>query len=434
MLRTLHIASVAILFSIGALVAADEKTEEENAAAEQFSTLKLLPKGSVLKRVNMPRFDKNLKPLSMFQAQELTVSDKEILKAKDVTLKAFEPDGGVRFQAELEVAKYDQAKALLSSASPVTLSADTMNTRSNGMYMDWQRQKGFLVGPVHTTFQFDTNKTTMRSLKQSSILATCALAMGSATEPAQCAIPAPLSAEEATQLEQLAKAPAKVFISQSEIKSMNEVMMQSSHVTKASAAFLKSIGQMQLIQNAPSADAKKPEDDSVDLSNVLDAKSDGGMFFDAKKGFFSYQKNVRITEPRFKLKCDKELQVYLVEGFGAKKPKDTPKSDPKAPKKKKGIEDIVRQMIATGNVEIEGKFEDKEKKRTLNAKADVMVYDVKSGLVTLKGGFPELRVKEGGRVIIMTAKEPNLWIKIEKDGSYRTSPGSWHQRLAGLNQ
>lgn len=157
--------------------------------------------------------------------------------------------------------------------------------------------------------------------------------------------------------------------------------------------------------------------------------ADDGMFFDAEAGLLVYLKNVRLTGPDFDLSGANELKVFL--GKKEEKKKEPAKDGQPAPEPAKDGKNAApgilgasggfgdpEKIIATGAVKVTQKAVNG--KAPVVASAAVLTYDAKSGEIILNGGYPW--VQQG--TTFMRAKEPNLYLRIKKDGSFVTE-GLW---------
>jgi hypothetical protein len=145
------------------------------------------------------------------------------------------------------------------------------------------------------------------------------------------------------------------------------------------------------------------------------------MYFDADGGLFVYLKNVRVQDPRFHLSGANELKVIL-----GKKPEPAAETSdkPAAEKPRTGTGlgakfGDVERIIATGAVRVLQK-QPEAGKEPVEASGAIFTYHTKSGEIILSGGFPW--VKQGAT--FMRAKEPNLILRIQKNGSFVTE-GNW---------
>jgi hypothetical protein len=145
------------------------------------------------------------------------------------------------------------------------------------------------------------------------------------------------------------------------------------------------------------------------------------MYFDVDAGLFVYLKNVRVADPRFSLSGANELKIFL-----AKKPEE-PATDPKAAPKADKPSGIglnakfgdVERIVATGAVRILQK-QPEAGKEPVEASGAIFTYQPEAGEIVLSGGFPWVR--QGAS--FMRALEPNLILRIQKNGSFVTE-GNW---------
>jgi len=367
----------------------------------------------------------------------------------------------------MKKADYFMSKNVVKSKDEVTVKTATSKTHSHGIILDLDLRKGYFIGPVTTTFLKQTTamhqstpKPLIARYHSAGILSLCMLTIPVMADP-----PAEVTSEQHAALDAAIQKPLSVQSSEEDQVALEQSLKRKNIGNKQSRDFLKSMGESQLIQtkdpakapvdlpkeaadaapikaedkaeekadNPEKADAVKKvdalfdDDDEDEGVELLNATSDGGMFFDAEKGYINYKENVVVIEPRFTLTCKKELHVYLQDGVV---------NDKKKNEKLVGIAATINNMIAIGSVRVKGAFVNKKKKSTrhMDGKAEIMTYDVEKGLIILKGGFPKIKVKEDGRTLTLTAKEPNLHISIQQDGSYRTSPGAWDQKITGVNK
>lgn len=137
------------------------------------------------------------------------------------------------------------------------------------------------------------------------------------------------------------------------------------------------------------------------------------MFFDAEKGIFVFLRNVRVTDPRFELSGASELKIFLEQ----KQPQSSdtpPRNGPVTAR----FGDVER-IIATGAVRLLQK-QPEPGKQPVEASGAIFTYHPKTGNITLSGGYPWVRQGD----TFMRAQQPNLTLRIQKDGSF-TTEGQW---------
>jgi hypothetical protein len=141
------------------------------------------------------------------------------------------------------------------------------------------------------------------------------------------------------------------------------------------------------------------------------------MYFEANKGMFVYLKNVRVEDPRFTMTGGSELKIFLEE-----KEKQPPEKNGVDGKPAPGIGGQfgdAKLVVATGAVKVIQKPAEAGKE-PVEASGAIFTYYPKTGDIVITGGYPW--VKQG--TSFMRAKEPNLSLRIRKDGSY-TTQGNW---------
>lgn len=159
-------------------------------------------------------------------------------------------------------------------------------------------------------------------------------------------------------------------------------------------------------------DATQPEPKAK--TTTLKVECDGGLYFDSENGVLAYLKNIRLTEPRFKLTCSDELKVFLTQEPA--KPAD--KEDKKKESSMPSFGELKR-IVASGKVKVTQKDENGN---TFIASANTASYNAKTGEMILKGGLPRL---QQSATQYLQAREPGAWIRIHKNGKLITSKSKW---------
>jgi lipopolysaccharide export system protein LptA len=220
----------------------------------------------------------------------------------------------------------------------------------------------------------------------------------------------------------VSKAPAQSNAA-SETRSTLKTDLEASAAATANAkAFLEKQEIQAKADTAPTTPEAQPLETPADPNDTL-VTCDGGMYFDADDGVFVYLRNVVVKDPRFDLSGANELKVFL-----GKKPQADADKDAKAKSKNgKGIGlgarfGDVERIVATGAVRVLQK-QPEPGKLPVEASGAIFTYHPKTGRIHLQGGYPW--VKQGTN--FMRAKEPNLILRIEKDGSFVTE-GRWDMR------
>lgn len=379
----------------------------------------MLPDGSELKGVTLPRYDENHRLIGVLKAVSITLVNDEMIAGEKIAIRFFNPDGSQRGHVDLSKAVFNQVRGILEATEPVTLQSDRLSAKGTGLYYAFDQGEGFLPGPATTWLQAPI-ETTMNS--SPSPLRATALAGLSLISQSIAASPPAITPEAKDALKSDA-APASYMQSAATRTTRMDLRADldaSAAATAKAKAFLEQAG---LTSASPAGNTPPPAE-----AAPLDVKPgpkdtviscDGGMYFDADAGVFVYLKNVRVTDPRFSLTGANELKIFL-----AKKPEDA-KAKPKADEKNTpglGLSakfGNVERIVATGAVRILQK-ETEPGKQPVEASGAIFSYHPETGEILLSGGYPW--VKQG--TTYMRAKEPNLTLRIQKTGSFVTE-GNW---------
>ena len=395
------------------------------ASAKKLSAVSLLPDGSQLHGVMFPRYDENQHLIGLLKAKTMTLVNSETISGDEVTLEFFNSDHSPRGRADLQTAVFHQSKGMLETREPITLRSDSISANGAGLFYSLNNGEGFLIGPA-TTWIEAAPKTAMNT-NHSPLRATAALGMSLLTLPLSAAAPPPLTpAEDAAILADAeSSAATHAAATRAAIPNLRADLEASAAATAAATAFLEESDL--LAPASPAAPPAVPPAAPLDIKpgpddTVVSCK--GGMYFDTDKGVFVYLKDVTVTDPRFSLTGANELKIFL-----GKKPEKTPAKTADDPAKadKNAAPDLglgakfgdVEQILATGAVRILQKSVEAGKE-PVEASGAIFTYHPKSGEIVLRGGYPWVR--QGPNY--MRAKEPNLILRIQKDGSFITQ-GDW---------
>ncbi len=394
---------------------------------KKLSAISLLPDGSELIGVMLPRYDENHRFVGVLKAAKITLVNEEIVAGETVHIGFSNPDGSPRGHIDLSKANFNQVKGFLEAFEPVTLHSDRFHAEGTGLYYAFNQGEGVLLGPATTWILAPNEPPTTMNSSPSAIRATAlagiALVSQSLAEP-------PASSNDSLKAD-IASASGEHSAAATRAKLDLRADLEASTTATAKAkAFLE---QAELVSDNPN-EASPPPSEATSLDIQPGPKDtviscDGGMYFDADKGVFVYLKNVRVTDPRFSLSGANELKIFLTQKPATKpaanKPgADKPATDKPAAKEPAGLGlgakfGDVDRIIATGAVRIQQKNV-ADDKPPVEASGAIFTYQPKTGQIVLSGGYPW--VKQG--TTFMRAKQPNLTLRIQKSGSFVTE-GDW---------
>ena len=361
----------------------------------------------------LPRYDENRNLTGVLKAETMTLVSDDVVAGESVSIEFFNPDRSPRGRIDLVRTLLDQGKGLMRAQEKVTIQADRIHARGNGLVYSFEQGEGFLIGPAITRIQAVT-ETTMNS--SSTPLRTAAVAIAASATLA-AAPPAPLTPEQSAAIEADAAPAANTHAQARESArgNLRSDLESSAAATAAATAFLE---QAELLPDGPTTppDPAQPLDFKTGPADTV-ISCDGGMYFDADAGVFVYLKNVRVADPRFSLSGANELKIFL-----SKEPAKpaTGKSSDEKPSMGIGAKfGDVQRIVATGAVRILQK-QPQAGKEPVEASGAIFTYHIGSGEISLTGGYPW--VKQG--TTFMRANQPNLSLRIQKNGSFVTE-GNW---------
>ncbi len=128
-------------------------TAKKEKRKTAFPTLDILPEGSILRRVKLPRYDKDFNPLSLLKADKLTVIDQNQIAAEGISVILFDDSGAIRGQSQMHRATYSQLTSVIEAKEAITMKGESYSATGTGLILNFNDGRGFLLGPATTTFQ-----------------------------------------------------------------------------------------------------------------------------------------------------------------------------------------------------------------------------------------------------------------------------------------
>ena len=393
--------------------------EEEPKGTQLTPTLDLLPKGSTLRNVRIPRYDEDKNPAALLRADLMKVVTENYVSAEKIELLIFEPDGREQLRVDMSAADYNVSNGVLEAHQKLVVTGERFKARGRGAIFQLDSRRGFLHGPVSTSFYPEPEETSM--ITPSSLPPLPLLLAGTAS--LATALPEPFTAEELAALEDSLSPSAAPLLA--EVAPTRELTTRTEQLSQAATVgfelFVNDLKRPDLLvaagaEDAPSSPAPKPDPDGLHVT------CDGGMYFDAEKGHVVYLENILIKEPRFTMTAGKELKIFLekkAQPPGAAKTKRDKDDRVKLPAfdGPSSFADI-KNIVATGGVEVVKKD---VKGDPVKARAATATYDAKTGDIVLRGGFPY--VQQGKKYV--RAKEAGLYIRVYANGNVYFQPGKW---------
>lgn len=380
------------------------------ADAEKKNPISLLPDGSVLKGVLLPRYDDQRNLVGDLKAETMTLIDPEHVQGENVLIRFYKPDRTLRGKVALKNALFDQVKSRLSAKEPVEITSDRLTAKGTGLVYAFKEGVGFLRGPANTRISAPPTLSMNANPFASAALA----ALCFAPSPLTAAPPAFVTEDEiaAIKAQMASVQPQTEKLNASAQAALAADIAQGDKASAAATAFINTSGLETVATGEPErAPEPKPLDVNPGPDDTL-ITCDGGMYFDADEGVLVYMKNVVVKDPRFDLKGANQLKVFF-----DKKPGDKGAAGKKADEPVANFGD-VRKLIAEGAVVLNQKAVNG--KDPVQASGSVLTYDIPTGEIIIHGGYPW--VKQG--TYFARAMEANLTLRLLNDGSFSTQ-GNW---------
>ena len=424
-----------LLLSAGSLLAQDPIKEAVK------NPMALLPDGSVLHGVHLPRYDKNRNLVGDLKAGIMTLIDDKEIQGEDVLIKFYKPDRSLRGKVKLQKAIFNQSTSRLRADEPVEITTDNLVAKGSGLIYSFQNGQGFLIGPSTTWLSYPEPSTSMRPTNNqtAALVALCLAPSLTIAAP-----PANVSDAELSEIKRAAQTAEPKLDADAIDTSLKADLTAAKNASDSAHSFVQA-SDLKKISTEPAAEGAPLE--VVPGPNDTVIKCNGGMYFDAEAGVLVYLKNVTVTDPRFTLTGADELKVF----FAKKDPKKPEASDKKGVEKKEPAPaDLnkteqekkqttkkpdaigptanfgdVQKLIATGTVRLVQKGV--AGKDAVEASGGLLTYDVPKGEIIISQRYPW--VKQGS--FYARAKQPNLTLRLLNSGSFSTQ-GEWEMGANNL--
>ena len=393
------------------VIFADELSKKADESIKKtknrMPALELLPAGSILKKISIPRYNKDYTPSSLLTADQLEVISDEEIKGTNVGISLYDRKGDIKTRSVLSSVNFNQTTGLLTSKENLTFSGETFTASSQGVILDWKNQRGFLLGKNQTIIYIKVpklmKKTNQQPEQTSSKPKTKTKNLSAAAAVAVIASsPSFLSAQDLAQIDKLSQPSTELFIQQ--LDETKAALTATAEAEAKIAAIRKDLTErLAAVPKIDAAQPVPPELVPVKDKDFIRITSDR-LFFDAKKGIFVYSGNVRITHPKYSFTCDGELKIILSEAATNKKLKPEERAKLKA----NDLFDDVSQIIATKNVIVRGKD---NKGTPVSAVTQNLSFNKASGMIVLKGKGSRITTAEGQLKVVTN----NGYLKLDQD-------------------
>jgi len=403
--------------------------EATDPKIRKIPAISVLPDGSELEGVVLPRYDQKLRLTGSLRADKLTLLGPEKVQGDNVHIKLIDPDStDAPTRITLGSATLNQASGIITAVEDITILSARFTATGTALHLAFEEGRGFVSGPA-TTVILPQQETAMHkpTTPRHPMLATAALGVALTANTMAQGRPPAVSEEELSELKREAASSESIMRSRTQESRAHlmEAETLSHEISSAARTFL--INQVLEPGDEPPAPPERGDDKPLEIEATPEDTrilSDGGFYFDAEAGILVYLQNVRVSDPRFTLDGVDELKIIF-----AKKPESEKKEreDKKEPKPAKndlaggfaaGVGEVER-IIATGRVRFNQR-QPQGGKPPVEASGALFNYDVAKGEIIISGGYPWVRQAS----YYARALQPNLNLRIRRDGSFVTE-GNW---------
>ncbi len=156
MLRSFLILLSCVLF-VSPCLAADAAPAVAGAkdSTNAFPGLPLMPEGSVVNRIVLPRYEEG-RVVSLIKIAQLKVESVSMLSAEDLVAALYDQSGNMTKITTMK-GYIDFACELVSSEGQITMEDPRFRVRGQQLHFDTLRKVGVLRGPVRTVIPASQN-------------------------------------------------------------------------------------------------------------------------------------------------------------------------------------------------------------------------------------------------------------------------------------
>ncbi len=122
----------------------------------EFPGLQLLPPGSVIKGISLPRYE-NHRVTSLLRATEMSIVTRRDVQIKGIVAELYSPSGETTRVTSAK-ADYSFTTELAQSKEETQVTDPRFTARGSGVTFSTARNQGLLRGPVRTTIPAATAK------------------------------------------------------------------------------------------------------------------------------------------------------------------------------------------------------------------------------------------------------------------------------------
>lgn len=134
--------------ALGRAAKAEQEVSTGKDATNVFPGLPLMPAGSVVKGIVLPRYEEG-KVISLIKIATLTVESPSLVSVKDFTAALYDQAGNItKVVTPLGFFNFDSAR--VNSDGQITMDDPRFRARGQQLHFDTQKRAGVLRGPIRT--------------------------------------------------------------------------------------------------------------------------------------------------------------------------------------------------------------------------------------------------------------------------------------------
>lgn len=129
---------------------ADGAGSADAVGAGEFPGLQLLPPGSEVENISLPRYE-NHRVTALLQAAKLCIIDRRTVELRGIRGTLFNSDG-TKTEINAGNARYDFTTKKVVSSGTVSVTDPRFSARGEKLLYNTENSRGVLIGPVRTSF------------------------------------------------------------------------------------------------------------------------------------------------------------------------------------------------------------------------------------------------------------------------------------------
>ncbi|MDE0594698.1 MAG: hypothetical protein OSB65_05575 [Roseibacillus sp.] len=409
-----------VLLGASSVGAQKKKAERDELPFEKLSPIfDILPAGSLITDVRVPRFDRKKRRAALMRASTIKIISEQRIDAENIEVRVFSSkDEKETYRVHMGAAEFRRETGILEAEELITLRGKGIQGRGTGGLFLLDSRQGFVRGPVATRFTVPPKKKKEEIAPKAGPVS---------QDPPKTALPpAPIPAlddEFAPDLEPKELTPAELRDLESLLQSHSrsvladraptrEFITRSQQLSTAGdvsfRSFTKRVNRRNLLAKISPKEFLSPEIVEL-LEGELQIECEGGMYLNPEKGHISYLRNIAVTEKRFSLTCSGHLKAFF-DPANLEKSNQDPTPD---------MADL-KTIVASGGVRIV--LNDLSGKGPpIIARGEIAIIDVRTRDVVLQGGTPSFVRGLNS----LRADEPDLYLRIHANGNVFAEDGRW---------